>query len=96
MRRAVSRAYKRIRGAHPRRPKSAFSLVIEISCDVLLAASALLAAAGFAFMAWAAVQGFPVGFLALGTALVVAAAGLLLLWEWLAWESFAATLSHLS
>jgi hypothetical protein len=96
MQRAIGRAYQRLRGNHPRRPKSAFSLVIEISCDMLLGAAAMAAFAGAALLVWGLLAGVAVNLLIGGGLLLGAAAALLLAWEWLAWKSFGETLSELS
>lgn len=97
MRRTIGRAYKRLRGAHPRRPKSDVSHLLELACDALLVASALAVLGGLTL----ALRGvFGGGFSAedfiLGLVLIGCGVVLLCTWERLAWEPFAQQLDELS
>jgi hypothetical protein len=96
MQRAIGRAYQRVKGAHPRRPKSDHSWIMELGCDLLLIAAGVAVLSGFGLAVWGMLGvlqpvkiGIGVGLLALGPVL-------LLLWERVAWEPFAERLSHLS
>ena len=89
MKRAAGRAYQRIRGAHPRRPKTGTSLLVDITCDLLLAASAAGLLGGMAVLLWATVSGLDTTRLVAGAALIGVGGVLLLLWERIAWEPFA-------
>ena len=97
MKRAAGRAYQRIKGAQPRRPKSRTSLLVDIACDLLLTASAAGILGGMAVLVWATVSGLRLAQLVSGAALIAVGALLLLLWERIAWEPFAHEASeHLS
>jgi hypothetical protein len=96
MQRAIGRAYLRVRGAHPRRPKSDHSLLIEIGCDALLAFAGMAVLAGFALVAWAMLDGLQLTKVVLGLALLALGPLLLLVWERVAWEPFVERLSELS
>jgi hypothetical protein len=86
MKRAAGRAYQRFKGAHPRRPKSRTSLLVEISCDLMLGMAAVGMLGGLAVLIWATMTGLHLPQLAAGAALIGLGALLLLLWERIAWE----------
>lgn len=96
MQRTIGRAYKRFLGAHPRRPKSDVSHLLELGCDALLAAAVLAVLGGLALALWGVFGVFSAEDLLLG--LVLAGCGVILLctWERLAWEPFAQQLDELS
>jgi len=96
MQRAIGRAYQRLQGAHPRRPRNRYSLLVEIGCDVLLGAVVLSSLAAFALLAWAMYAGFTAAAIALVIGLVGLSAALLLVWERVAWEPLAERLSEIS
>lgn len=89
MKRAVGRAYQRVKGVHPRRPKSRTSLLLDIACDLLLASSAAGLVGGMGVLLWATVGGLETARLVSGAALIAIGAALLLAWERIAWEPFA-------
>ena len=89
MKRAVGRAYQRVKGIHPRRPKSRTSLLLDIVCDLLLASSAAGLLGGMGVLLWATVSGLETARLIFGAVLIASGAALLLLWERIAWEPFA-------
>lgn len=96
MQRVIGRAYKRLRGAHPRRPKSDVSHLMELGCDALLAAAALAVLGGLALAVWGVFGGFSAEDLLLGLVLTGCGAILLCAWDRLAWEPFAQQLDELS
>jgi hypothetical protein len=96
MQRTIGRAYKRLRGAHPRRPKSNVSHLLELACDALLAAAVLALLGGLALALWSVFGGVSAEGLILGLVLVGCGATLLCAWERLAWEPFAQQLDELS
>lgn len=97
MRSAIGRAYQRIRGAHPRRPKSRLNFLVEVGCDLLLVLAAAACIGGLAAVAWAIAHGgLAVQPLIVGLTLLATSVGLLLLWEKVAWEPIVETLSKLS
>jgi hypothetical protein len=96
MQRAVGRAYLRLKGEHPRRPPSRFSLVMEIACDALLVSAFLALTASAVVLAWTLFIGLQATALLSALALAAFAALLLLVWEKVAWEPFVDHLSELS
>jgi hypothetical protein len=96
MQRTISRVYKRLRGAHPRRPKSDVSHLLELGCDTLLAAGGLAILGGLFMALWAIFGGSSAENPILGLILVGCGVILLCAWERLAWEPFARQLDELS
>ena len=96
MRRAIGRAYQRVKGVHPRRPKSNDSRVAEFGCDLLLIAAGVAVLGGFGLGAWGLVGALQPLKILLGLGLVGLGLALLLFWERVAWEPFAERLSQLS
>ena len=96
MQRAVGRAHKRLRGAHPRRPTSDFSNLMDVACDALLAAAGLVFLGGLALALRAVFGGFAAEDLILGFVLVGCSIILLCAWERLTWEPLAQRLDELS
>lgn len=96
MQRAIGRAYKRLRGAHPRRPDSRYRLLKEIACDMLLGAAFVSIVSAPVTLVWAAYSGLDLAKIMLSLGLLALGAGLLLVWEQVAWEPFVERLSHLS
>jgi hypothetical protein len=88
MKRATGRAYQRLRGAHPRRPKSRTSALVEIGCDLLLGMAAAGMLGGLVVLVWATVTSLRPAQLVLGAVLIGVGGLLLLLWERIAWEPF--------
>jgi hypothetical protein len=88
MKRAAGRAYQRLKGAHPRRPKSQTSKLAEIGCDLLLGMAAFGTLGGLILLVWATMTGLRPERLAAGAALIGLGALLLILWERIAWEPF--------
>lgn len=93
MKRAVGRAYRRMQGAHPRRPKTSSRWLAELACDFLLTSAAAGVLAGVALALWGVAAGGRLPQLVSGLAFFVIGAGLLLVWERVAWEPFAEDLS---
>ena len=96
MQRTIGRAYQRLCGAHPRRPKSDVSRLLELACDALLAASALALLGGLDLALWGLFGGFLTEHLLLRLVLVGCGLILLFTWERLAWAPFARPLDELS
>lgn len=96
MQRAVGRAYQRLKGAHPRRPKSPYSGLLELACDLLLACAGAAVAGAVGVLIWGVVGGFAMWIGLASFGLAVLAAGLLLTWEKVAWEPFVERLTELS
>lgn len=94
MKRAVVRAYRRVQGAHPRRPKSRHSLWLDLACDLLLALAATGLLGGVAVLLWGLATGARLSQLLAGAGLFVLGAALLLAWERIAWEPFVEALSE--
>jgi hypothetical protein len=88
MKRAVHRAYRRLQGAHPRRPPSKTKILAEIGCDLLLALAVFGILGGAGVLVWATATGFHVTFLLCGVAMIGLGAVLLLIWERVAWDPF--------
>ena len=96
MQRRFGRVYQRLRGAHPRRPRSRVSGLMEFACDALLAAAGLVFLGGLALALRAVFGGFPAEDLILSFVLVGCSIILLRAWERLAWEPIAQRLDELS
>ncbi|MGZ6015779.1 MAG: hypothetical protein ACXWKM_08535 [Phenylobacterium sp.] len=96
MQRAIGRAYQRVKGAHPRRPKSSHRWMVELGCDLLLIAAGLAVLGGFGLAVWGMLGAMQPVKIAVGLGLLALAPVLLLIWERVAWEPFAERLSHLS
>lgn len=96
MRRAIGRAYQRMKGAHPRRPKSSYSLIFELGCDLLLIAAGVAVLGGLGLVVWGVLGVLAPLWIILGLGLIALGPILLLLWERVAWEPFAERLSRLS
>lgn len=96
MQRAIGRAYQRVKGAHPRRPKSTHRWMAELGCDLLLIAAGVALLGGFGLAIWGMLGGLQLVKIVLGLGLLVLGPILLLLWERVAWEPFVERLSHLS
>ena len=96
MQRTIGRAYQRLRGTHPRRPRSGISHLLELACDALLAASALALLSGLDVAIWGLFGGFTMERLVLGFVLVGCGLVLLFTWERLAWAPLARQLDELS
>lgn len=94
MKRAVGRAYQRLKGEHPRRPKSKTNGLVEVACDLLLGLAALGMIGGLALLLWATVSGLHPAKLLGGAAAIGLGAGLLLLWERIVWEPAARALAR--
>lgn len=98
MQRALNRAYQRVQGNHPRRPRARFSILMDIACDVLLVGAAFAFLGGLAVMVWGLAEGFrfePLRFL-VGLAFLAVSPVLLILWDRLAWQSLIKDLSDLT
>lgn len=94
MQRALNRAYQRLQGNHPRRPKSNFSWLAHLAADGLLVCAALSFLGGVGLVAWALIDGLDAARLALGVALILLGPALLYLWEKVAWDPFAERLTE--
>ncbi len=88
MKRATGRAYRRLKGAHPRRPITKTSTFEELGCDLLLGLAGAGMLGGLVLLVWATVTGLLLAQLVAGAALIGLGAVLLLLWERIAWEPF--------
>jgi hypothetical protein len=69
---------------------------MEIFCDGLLVLAAIAFVCGLGFIIWGFFGGFAPFRLVAGILLLAVSAMLLFIWERLAWEPFAKTLSHIS
>ena len=96
MKRAIGRAYKRIQGRHPRREKTGNGWLVELGCDLILVGASACALAGVGLAVWAAIAGFLGSAILAVIALFALGAGLLLLWEKIAWEPFVGHLNELT
>lgn len=96
MQRAIGRARQRLQGEHPRRPKSTIGLLVEISCDLLLAAAAAAVLGGVALVVWAILDGWNPARMVAGLCLLAMGPVILLIWERIAWAPFVEHLSDLS
>ena len=96
MQRAIGRAYQRVKGAHPRRPKSDHSWMVELGCDLLLIAAGVAVLGGFGLVVWEMLGALQPVKIAVGLGLLALGPVLLLIWERVAWEPFVERLSHLT
>lgn len=96
MQRALNRAYQRLQGNHPRRPKTDFSWLAHLGTDALLVSAVLAVLAGAGLIVWAFADGVQAARLTAGLALIALGPALLYLWERVAWKPFAERLSKLT
>lgn len=96
MQRALNRAYQRLQGNHPRRPKSNFSWLAHLVEDTLLASAGLAVLGGAGLAVWALIDRFEVTKLVSGVAFIALGVALLYVWDKVVWQPFARSLSDLT
>lgn len=96
MRRALNRAYLRLQGKHPRRPRSLVGQLASLAADAVLTGAVLAALGGVVLIVLAVLDGFQLVQALGGVALVALAVLLLYVWEKLAWGPFLEGMSGLS
>jgi hypothetical protein len=96
MQRALNRAYQRLQGNHPKRPKTKLSHLAELGADVLLGAAALAVLSGVGLLIWAFADGLAAKKLIGGVVLIALGPLLLRVWERIVWDELADDLSKLT